>query len=232
MTLFAALSVSTISLLVTSAHAATIFDNFYPGDLYNGPAGYNVQGYAAHRWDYAVPVAISDEILRLETYVLPIKKRAPENWLRLEVRLDDNGLPGQTILEQIDVHDYPLDIPYVDDRPPPVVIESQSRPWVYPGMTLWITLSAPEPLPFNDNYWGTIDFAEGQLLPAFAQRDSINTNMLWGAAWSPNVAPAMRVTATPIPEPSGLILSIIGVGSGATLFGYRRRLSRTARCGR
>jgi hypothetical protein len=215
-----------LTLSAPTASGVTIFDTFKPGDVYDGPGGYNVQHYASgHRWDYAVPIVLSGQAMQFDEYVLPLKRRDPGNWIRLELRADDQGLPGDTILEQIDIHDYPVDIPFVDDRPAPVVLHSPTRPILAPGATVWVTLTAPEGFRFGDNYWGTVSlFNSNQVL---AQRDTINTDYLWESGISISVFPfpALRVTATPVPEPTTMGLFLIG-GVGWVIVCHRRRLRR------
>jgi hypothetical protein len=217
-------SLVALMLSANSASGVVIFDTFKPGDIYDGPGGYNVQHYeSGPRWDYAVPIVISDQPMQFDQYVLPLKRRDAGNWIRLELRADDQGLPGDTILEQIDIHDYPVDIQFVDDRPAPVVLASPTRPIIEPGTTVWVALTAPEGFQFGDNSWGTVLLFNSDLL--FAQRDTINTDYLWESAVPISVFPALRVTATPVPEPSTIGLFAIGaVGWGMAC--QLRRLRR------
>jgi hypothetical protein len=213
------LFVGMYSISFANPAPVVLYNTFGENDSYQGIA-YNIQNYSGdYIWDYAVKFSVSSGQYSLDQYILALKKRAADNSLWLELRNDEAGIPGNSVIERIHITDYPVDIPYENDMPPPIVVLSSLKPLLSPGNTYWVHLSAA-PAYLGDNYWGLNSInAKG----VFAQRDTLNSHMQWRLTSEMATLPAMRLIGVPVPEPATFVNAVLFLVAAVAFRKFRIR---------
>jgi len=208
-----ALLCAVFSLVATSAHAATIFDNFGPGDSYD-VSDSDVTGPADLAYSFVVSGSGGD--FDLDQVVLALDSvSAPEN-ANLSLADDASGSPG-TVLTS-----FPT-IGVLNPAPGDIFTVSPDSPTtLLAGQTYWLILSPPFGVEIG---WGNNN-TTGVIVPAaFRLNDA--------SAWSPfSSAAAFRVEGTEIvvPEPATafqLALGLVALGIGGRPGWRSRQASRS-----
>lgn len=185
----------------TLSSAATIFDNFGPGDTY-GPTDSDITGPAQLAFQFDVAPAGPD--YQLTQIVIPLDSETAPTTTNLFLAIDDGGAPGTVVAS------FPT-VTVLNPLPGDIfTLAPVATATLVAGQSYWLVNSPP---PGVEIGWGT--YSGGAFLTGAFR--------LSGAgSWSPfdsNVA--FRVEGTPVPEPGTAML--IGLSLAALSRSERRR---------
>ncbi len=203
----------TLLALAAPTHADVIFDNFGPGDTYSLDMGWTLSyggPLGGDHWEQAAPFTVTGGDHYLDMIEIAILHNWGPDLIYADIRADDNGAPGDTILETTTGSG--MTPPFVWS--PPMQLQFSGNLVLEDGQQYWLALR-PE-------------MTDVLISWAFNETDDFGLR-----AWRFNLGPwetaygdpgtdsergVYRVHATPVPAPSSLAL--VGV---AALCACRRR---------
>lgn len=202
--------------------AAIIFSTISPNDRFQA-GGYLVDWtqspsinpktgepeWDLHAQSIAVPFTVGDGVTySLESVTLALGKVSGINNLTISVLADNEGEPGESILEVLAFD------PEISAAPQALTFASVSKPTLTSGATYWVRVQANHlDIATSDHnsrtYWC---HNEQSFTGAFAGRNFGTDWHGWQINSSASILPAMSVEATVVPEPNTSILLLLAMG--------------------
>jgi|SRR5688500_2086008 hypothetical protein len=195
--------VAFMSSFVSSAKAVVLFNNWGPNNTYNGNTGWTVNIGAALQahLEQASVFTVTGGDYFLNTVDLAVGHLFGPNVLFVRLHADDNNKPGAVIAQTVVVDQMqPLPSDPKVNHPPVVA--------TFPGATL---------LEGGTNYWISLDVDTSVTDAWLAWNYNITNDRALradrtdGGPWVtypqfPEPRGTMRINATPVPEPTGVVL--------------------------